>query len=505
MKKMLTSVASVAALMGALAAPAFAAHQFYLVVPVPVRAIAQEPLAPIAVTMADAVLPKATVTQTYTHSLQDYLAVTGDPSLDKSAVRWSIVEGSLPAGLSLDEASGAVAGTPTAKTSTPANFKVLATYKGHYGQAVYTIEVGGVVLRVRQIAANGGGLVGHTCAVTLDEGVKCWGNNTYGQLGNGSLASSTKPVSVYGLEAGVASVAVGNTHSCAVTSAGVAKCWGRNLFGQVGASDTSAIFDRPVSLFGGVTSVSAGDSHTCAVVSGAAKCWGYNNDGQLGDGTTNNSSMPVSVVGLGSGVASVSTGTSHACAVTTGGAVKCWGYNGNGQLGDGSTSSSATPVNVYGLASGVAAVSAGSSHTCALTTGGAAKCWGANTAGQLGNGSTSTTPSVTPVSVVGLESGVASVSAGNAHTCAVTASGAAKCWGSNNTGKLGDGSTTDKATPGDVAELGSGVASVSAGMLHTCAVLTSGAAKCWGQNYRGQLGDGSTTRRLIPVDVLPSQ
>lgn len=506
MKKMLTSVASIAALMGALAAPAIAAPSFYLVVPVPVRTIAPEPAAPIAVTMVDAALPKATVTQAYTHSLQDYLAVTGDPSLDKSAARWSVVDGSLPAGLSLNETTGAVAGTPTAMTSSPASFKVLATYKGQDGQAVYTIEVGGVVFRVRQIVASGAGLLGHTCAVTLDDGgVKCWGNNTYGQLGTGNLASSTKPVSVYGLASGVASVSLGNAHTCAVTSAGVVMCWGRNLFGQVGSSDTSAIFDRPVSLFSGVASVSAGDSHTCAVVSGAAKCWGNNADGQLGDGTTNNSAMPVSVVGLGSGVASMSAGYASTCAVTTGGAAKCWGYNGAGQLGDGSTSNSATPVNVFGLESGVAAFSLGNSHACAVTTGGAAKCWGANNYGQLGNGSTSTTPSVTPLSVVGLESGVASVSAGSAYTCAVTASGAAKCWGSNVNGRLGDGGTVDKATPGDVVGLGSGVASVSTGSLHACAVMTSGEVKCWGGNYRGQLGDGSTTRRLTPVEVLPPQ
>lgn len=201
----------------------------------------------------------------------------------------------------------------------------------------------------------------------------------------------------------------------------------------------------------------------------------------------------------------MSAGYASTCAVTTGGAAKCWGYNGAGQLGDGSTSNSATPVNVFGLESGVAAFSLGNSHACAVTTGGAAKCWGANNYGQLGNGSTSTTPSVTPLSVVGLESGVASVSAGIAYTCAVTASGAAKCWGSNVNGRLGDGGTADKATPGDVVGLGSGVASVSTGSLHACAVMTSGEAKCWGGNYRGQLGDGSTTRRLTPVEVLPPQ
>lgn len=505
LKKTVLSVASAAALLAAIAAPAFAASSFYLVVPVPTAA--KTPVEDITVSLSGASLPKATVNQSYGESLRPYLSVTGDAAFDAAAARWSMAQGTLPAGLTLNETTGAVAGTPTAKTSSSASFKVLATYKGHYGQAVYTIEVGGVVLRVRQIDTGGAGpMQSHTCAVTFDEGgVKCWGNNTHGQLGNGGLVSSPTPVSVYGLESGVASVTAGNSHTCAVTNEGVVKCWGRNTYGQVGSSDTSHLFELPISLFGGASAVSAGINHTCAVVSGVAKCWGYNANGQLGNGSTNNSATPVSVVGLESGVASVSTGGSHTCAVTTGGAAKCWGSNTAGQLGDGSTSSSAMPVNVYGLESGVAAVSVGSSHACAVTTGGAAKCWGSNAAGQLGNGSTSTTPGGTPVSVVGLESGVASVSAGNVYTCAVTASGAVKCWGSNSYGQLGDGNTTDKATPGDVFGLGSGVASVSAGMVHTCAMMTSGAAKCWGHNARGQLGDNSTTQRLSPVDVLDSQ
>jgi len=500
LKKTVLSVASAAALLAAIAAPAFAASSFYLVVPVPTAAKA--PVEDITVSLSGASLPKATVNQSYGESLRPYLSVTGDAAFDSAAARWSLAEGALPAGLSLDATTGAVAGTPTAKTSSPASFKVLATYKGQDGQAVYTIEVGGVVLRVRQIDASGAGLLGHTCAVTLDEGgVKCWGNNTYGQLGNGGLVNSTTPVSVYGLESGVASVSTGSSHTCAVTSSGVAKCWGRNNFGQVGGS--GALIDRPLSLFGGAASVSAGLNHTCAVISGAAKCWGYNNDGQLGDGGTSNSAMPVSVVGLESGVASIEAGVNHTCAVVSG-AAKCWGNNDGGQLGDGSTSPSTTPVSVVGLESDVASVSAGAAHTCAVVSG-AVKCWGANPAGQLGNGSTSTTPSVTPVNVVGLESGVASVSAGNAYTCAVTSGGAAKCWGSNNTGKLGDGSTVNKATPVDVSGLGSSVASVSAGLAHTCAVMTSGAAKCWGLNGSGQLGDNSTATRWTPVDVQDSQ
>jgi Cutinase/Regulator of chromosome condensation (RCC1) repeat/Putative Ig domain len=197
---------------------------------------------------------------------------------------------------------------------------------------------------------------------------------------------------------------------------------------------------------------------------------------------------------------SISAGYNHTCAVTTTGAVKCWGDNPYGELGDGTTTSSTTPVDVVGLGSGVAAVSAGGGHTCAVTTAGGVKCWGDNGYGELGDGTT--TSSTTPVDVVGLGSGVAAVSAGDDHTCAVTTAGGVKCWGDNIYGALGDGTTTSSTTPVDVVGLGSGVAAVSAGAGDSCAVTTAGAGKCWGDNFYGELGDGTTTSSTTPVDVV---
>jgi len=377
-------------------------------------------------------------------------------------------------------------------------------YFGQLGDGTTTyrntpVDVVGLTSGIASVSSGGD----HTCAVTNSGGVKCWGDNDFGQFGDGTYSDSYVPVDVVDLTSGIISVSTGYRHTCAVTTSGGVKCWGDNDFGQLGDgtySDSYVPVDV-VDLTSGIISVSTGYWHTCAVTtSGGVKCWGSNYYGELGDGTTTYSNIPVDVVGLTSGVAFASSGYRHTCAVTTSGGVKCWGWNENGQLGVGTTRRRYTPVDVVGLTSGIASISSGGRHICAVTTSGGVKCWGSNKNGQLGDGTT--TNSYTPVDVVGLTSGVASVSSGNLHTCAVTNSGGVKCWGSNYYSQLGDGSDISRYMPVDVVELTSGVDSVSSGNRHTCAVTTSGGVKCWGNNDYGQLGDGTTTDSYIPVDVV---
>lgn len=357
------------------------------------------------------------------------------------------------------------------------------------------------------VLTNGGGVKcwGSNRFGQLGNGVsrKC---NRYGKCAQPFSAS---PVDVVGLAGKVKAIAAGGSHTCALTRGGGVMCWGYNARGQLGsgqrtctdvstcAKNSSSTPVAVVGLTSGVKAISAGDFHTCALTSsGGVKCWGSNASGQLGNNSGKDSSTPVAVAGLTSGVSAIAAGAQRSCAITSGGGVTCWGTS---------------LLSIPGLANGVTAIAVGASrdatldngnvHACALTSRGGVKCWGVNYDGQLGNGSK--TSSSTPVDVVGLASGVKAIAAGAYYTCAVTSAGKAECWGSNTFATLGSGSTADSSTPVDVVGLASGVKAIAAGAYHACALMSGGGVKCWGWNTLGRLGNGSAVRRSTkPVDVL---
>jgi alpha-tubulin suppressor-like RCC1 family protein len=335
-----------------------------------------------------------------------------------------------------------------------------------------------------------------SCAV-IRGGVKCWGSNDRGELGDGTTKAKSLPTPVPGLQMGATVVAAGWQHACAVVD-GAVKCWGWNPYGQLG-DGTTTDQRSPVPVVGlapGATRIAAGNMHSCALVNGQAWCWGYNSQGQLGDGTYTNRAAPVAVLRLPSPVTTIACGANYSCAVASGQAF-CWGENSLGQLGNGSQVPSYLPVPVVGMTSDVWDIAPGSQFGCAVA-GGAAKCWGNNSSsGELGSGGDPYVIQYAPVAVVGLGAGVTRISSSQ-HTCAIVDSGL-ECWGHAAAG-LGIGVLGDRATPVPVFAAGSGLVTVSVGLTHDCAA-TASALLCWGKNNLGQLGDGTTVDRLSPVNV----
>lgn len=428
----------------------------------------------------------------------------------------------------------------------------------------------------------------HTCALTDEGGVKCWGQGSLGQLGDGTTERRLTPVDVLSAPGGpplegVAAVGAGSGFACVLMTSGGVKCWGWNTYGRLGDGtqahrvtpvDVCAEYDATrflcIETLSNVTALSVGARHACALVSGGRlKCWGQNVYAELGDGTRgdelydidNFRTTPVEVcqdyddvaeacAEPLSGAIAVSAGTFHTCALMPATRLKCWGLNLTGQLGDGTGLDSlldpivrTTPVDVCEayddieercteVFSGAAAVAAGYFHTCALTTSGGVKCWGSGIYGSLGNGGDLCTAPLlkgctTPVDVCADDeciaplSGVSAVSVGLDHSCALMAAGSVKCWGRNRGGsaQLGDGlacgytcetpvDVCGGGEPGPCKALLANVTAVTAeNSRHSCALLEGGRAKCWGKNASGQLGDGTRINwgcncRSTPVWVV---
>lgn len=332
----------------------------------------------------------------------------------------------------------------------------------------------------------------HTLYVKSDGTVWAWGNNSYGQLGDGTTTSKSIPVQVSGLS-NVVEASAGGYYSIALKSDGTVWTWGYNKYGQLG-DGTTTNRSIPVQVIGlsNVVAVAAGYSHSIALKSdGTVWTWGYNAYGQLGDGTLISKNTPVQVIGL-SGAAAVAAGYYHSIALKSDETVCAWGYNKYGQLGNGTTTNSSLPVQVIGL-SNVVAVTAGSYHNISVKSDETVWSWGYNNYGQLGDGTT--TNRTTPVQVSGLGS-VISATAGQYHSMTLKSDGTVWTWGYNYYGQLGDGTFTNKNTPVQSIVL-SDVAAVATGCAHSIAVNNNGTVWTWGYNSYGQLGDASSINRTI--------
>lgn len=355
----------------------------------------------------------------------------------------------------------------------------------------------------------------HTCALTAPGAAYCWGRGESGQLGvpppsstcltdAGPYSCSMVPVPVGG---GLTfeKLAGGGAHTCALTSAGTAYCWGNNAYGQLGDSSTASR-NAPVQVSGGLTftSIDAGASHTCALTSaGMAYCWGRNNRGQLGNGSTTGSTVPIAVTGglTFDLVAAGGFSIGHTCGLTDFGAAYCWGDNERGQLGTGASdlNAHAFPVLVSGGLVFEGLTAGLGRHSCGRTAVGKAYCWGENTYGALGNRSRK--DSAVPVAVAGNHKFEQLIAGGFiGHTCGAIGSGAAYCWGENERGQVGDGTTRDRMTPRAVSG-GLVFLSIDAGFRHTCGRAATGIVYCWGSSGAGQLGNNTNSLSKVPAKV----
>jgi alpha-tubulin suppressor-like RCC1 family protein len=459
---------------------------------------------------------------------------TATPTNSGGAVTSWEISPSLPTGLSFGTTNGSIWGTPENVTSN-ATYTVYANNSGGSGTTTVALTMvwtltpsvdGALIIRNSSIGTDitwewdydpleAGNLTMYaswrnTCAIRDDGDLYCWGRNGNGQLGIGSMGSTStwkdRPTKTNNLGSDAISVSMGEQHTCAVLDTGVLKCWGRNHHGQVGdGSTTDRSTPQTINVGSGrtTTSVYMGFHHTCAILDDqSVKCWGRNQNGELGVGSTTSSfdtPQTINTLGTNRHAISLALGEGFTCALLDDGSIKCWGQDNEGQRGDGGgygIDIRSPPSSAISLPAGRTAtqITAGAFHVCALLDDASVVCWGKNHEGQLGDGST--TNRTAPVTTGSFGSGhtPSYISAGYDHTCALLTDGGVRCWGSNNNGQLGDGTTTDSfAPPSSDINLGSGYTAIgiSSGGGHTCAMLNDGDMKCWGASGSGQLGNNN--------------
>lgn len=352
----------------------------------------------------------------------------------------------------------------------------------------------------KEIYANGG----HACVLSYSGEAMCWGLGEAGQLGNGENFNQKYPVTVSKLS-NIISMSLGDFHTCAITGVTETEpsslwCWGESSNGKLGIDPSTIVsgnVPNQVTSLGGIAlAVAAGKEHTCAIIQdgemSSVQCWGYNEEGQLGIGNTTSQNFPVDVPDS-TGAVKISAGESFTSIVLNTGEVKSWGGNSEGQLGNGFFFRRQLPIHLDKMSESIADIVSGENHSCALTRSGGVYCWGRNSYGQLGNGTTQY--SADPVQVIGLTSGVRSIAAGTYHNCALLIDGRVKCWGFNPDGRLGTGnfiegnlSTPEFVVVDNTDSPLTSVAKTVTGFWHNCALIQDGSIQCWGDDLFGQLG-----------------
>ena len=345
----------------------------------------------------------------------------------------------------------------------------------------------------------------NSCSVKIDGSVFCWGDNFFGELGDGTNIHSPEPVMVVGISDAV-SITAGREHFCALHSTGKVSCWGRNRYGPLG-NGTFVNSNRPVNVssINDAIAISSGYSHTCALLTdGPISCWGANWFGEFGDGTSgsnsNNYPTPRKTLNVSNAV-QIATGLEHTCALHRDSTISCWGLNTRGQLGNGTETDSPVPTKVLGI-DDAAAIAAASNYSCALHLDSTVSCWGNNYVGQLGDGTTD--DSSVPVKVLGIDDAVSIVSSPDLYLCAFREGSRITCWGSNRLSMLApaerDPPFYDLPGPQDrrtwamdysgaeeIIELPNSqdIKVLSLSRWHICAIVKDGTIQCWGETARG--------------------
>ena len=356
----------------------------------------------------------------------------------------------------------------------------------------------------------------HTCAIAVNDTIWCWGDNSFSQLGSSDFLEdlSLVPVQTAALPGSriAERIVAGANHTCVLATDGTVWCWGQNGNGNLGDGSFSTQGDPRQALLGTTAvMIAAGGSTTCAALSNnTLKCWGKGNSGQIGNNLSLLSNATPVDTPVSFTVAHLEIGSTHSCAISTIGVAWCWGEFTNGRLGTTAMSNAANPTATALLGGVASEVAAGGTHTCVLLTNGTVTCFGYNDMGQLGQTPTQPASSNSTPTVVTLAATATHVSVGKQFTCALLSTAAVRCFGDNASGQLGSGSSgSARNTPNEVTELTGTVVDVVAGAAHACAVMSTGEVRCWGFNDSGQLGIGTNSNvakatAIATLNIVPT-